>query len=207
MSGVGAFAAMFAFGRRAEGAQAAAATAFKPAHHPQDEWLEKIPGKHRIVVDVTSAQGVPTAVGWVDNLYTAHKSGYGLEEADLAIVVILRHAATAFGFDDAIWARHSKALADRAGYSDPKASEPPKAHPFKLAPRTGFEGLVKRGAQFGVCDLSSHSIARALAGSGDADATYKEMVANMIPSSRLVAAGVIGLTHAQEYGYTLVNVG
>jgi len=38
-------------------------------------------------------------------------------------------------------------------------------------------------------------------------ATYKEMVASMIPSSRLVVAGVIGVTRAQEYGYSVVHAG
>jgi hypothetical protein len=29
----------------------------------------------------------------------------------------------------------------------------------------------------------------------------------MIPSSRLVSAGVVGVTHAQEYGFSLLYVG
>ena len=59
----------------------------------------------------------------------------------------------------------------------------------------------------GVCDTASHGLAGRLAGAGDAEATYKEMVANMIPSSRLVPAGVIAVTRAQEYGYGVVHVG
>jgi len=33
------------------------------------------------------------------------------------------------------------------------------------------------------------------------------MVASMIPSSRLVVVGVIGVTRAQEYGYSVVHAG
>jgi hypothetical protein len=62
--------------------------------------------------------------------------------------------------------------------------------------------------QFAVCDQASHGVARRIAGSsGDADATYKEMVASMIPNSRLVVIGVIGVTRAQEYGYSVVHAG
>ena len=42
---------------------------------------------------------------------------------------------------------------------------------------------------------------------GDADATLKEMTANLIPNARLVSAGVVGVTHAQEHGFTLLYVG
>ena len=39
----------------------------------------------------------------------------------------------------------------------------------------------------------------------DAEAVYKELVANTIPNSRMVAAGVLAVTRAQEYGYALVT--
>ena len=69
-------------------------------------------------------------------------------------------------------------------------------------------GNLDVGVQFGVCDTASHGLARRLAGpGGDAEATYKEMVASMIPNSRLLVAGVIGVTRAQEYGYSVVHAG
>jgi intracellular sulfur oxidation DsrE/DsrF family protein len=208
MSSIGAFAAAFALGSRQAGAQTPAASTFTPARHPQDGWFDAIPGKHRVVLDVTSTLGVPDVVRFAGNLFVANKNGYGLGEAEVAIVVILRHGATAFGYGDAIWAKHGAALADATGYTDPQSTEPPKANPFASAPRNALDGLAKRGVQFAVCDTASHGISRRLAGQGgDADAIYKEMVANMIPSSRLVAAGVVGVTRAQEYGYAVIHVG
>jgi hypothetical protein len=207
MSGMSAVAAAFALGVRPASAQTAAAP-FQPARHPQDEWLDKIPGKHRVVFDVTSSRGVPDALHFANNIYTGNKSMYGLDEADLAVVIILRHSATAFGYSDAIWAKHGKALAAATSYTDPKSSESPKVNPFNATRIETFDEMAKRGVQFGVCDTASHNLARRLAGpSGDADATYKEMVASMIPSSRLVVVGVIGVTRAQEYGYSVVHAG
>jgi intracellular sulfur oxidation DsrE/DsrF family protein len=210
VKGIGVAAATVAIGGGRAEAQAAAAAAstFVPARHTQDEWLDKLPGKHRVILDVTSASGVPEAIGFAGNLYSGNKTGYGIEEGDLAIIICLRHSATLFGFSDAIWLKHGKAMADAVKYSDPKATEPPKANPFNVAPRSAFDGLTKRGLQFMVCDTASHRFARMLAGAdGDAEAKYKEMAANMIPSSRFVAAGVIGVTRAQEFGYSVVHVG
>jgi len=207
MSGLGAVAAAFALGARPANAQTAAAP-FQPARHPQDEWLDKIRGKHRVVFDVTSAQGVPEALHFAFNVYTGNKSMYGLDEADLAVVIVLRHSATAFGYSDAIWAKHGKALAAATRYTDPKSSEPPKANPFNATGTEAIGEMAKRGVQFGVCDTASHGLSRRIAGpGGDADAVYKEMVASMIPSSHLMVAGVIGVTRAQEYGYSVVHVG
>ena len=207
MSGMSAVAAALALDARPASAQTAAPP-FQPARHPQDEWLDKIPGKHRVVFDVTSSRGVPEALHFANNIYSGNKSMYGLDEADLAVVIILRHSATAFGYSDAMWAKHGKALAAAASYTDPKGGESPTVNPFNATRIETVNEMAKRGVQFGVCDQASHGLARRIAGSsGDADATYKEMVASMIPSSRLLVVGVIGVTRAQEYGYSVVHVG
>jgi len=207
MSGMSAVAAAFAFGARSTSAQPAAAP-FQPARHPQDEWLDKVPGKHRVVFDVISSRGVPEALHFANNIYSGNKSMYGLDESDLAVVIVLRHSATAFGYSDTIWAKYGKALAAATSYTDPKSSEAPTVNPFNATRIETFNEMAKRGVRFGVCDTASHGLARRLAGpSGDADATYKEMVASMIPSSRLLVAGVIGVTRAQEYGYSVVHAG
>ena len=208
LSGMGAVAGAFAFSNRPAEAQGPAASSFEPAHHAQDEWLAKIPGKHRVVLDVTSPRGVPDAIRFVGNLFTGNKNAYGLEESDLAMIVVFRHSATAFGYGDAIWGKYTKALVDATDYSNPRSTEPLKGNPFNAAPRNQIDGLAKRGVQFAVCETASRGISRMLAGQGgDAEATFKEMAGNMIPSSRLVPAGVIGVTRAQEYGYRLIYAG
>jgi len=208
MSGIGALAAGFALGSRRVTAQGATASTFEPARHAQDAWLDAIPGTHRVVLDVTSAAGVPDAVRFVNNILVGNKNTYGLEEAEAAMVVILRHSATAFGYTDAIWGKYGEALAGFTGYANPESTEPPTGNPFTAAPNNPLGGLAARGVQFAVCDAASRGTSRRLAGQGgDADAVYAEMVANMIPSSRLVAAGVIAVTRAQEYRYSAIHVG
>jgi len=61
------------------------------------------------------------------------------------------------------------------------------------------------GTRFAICDAATHFFAMQLAGGGgNADAVYKELVANIIPNARMVSAGVVGVTRAQEYGYALI---
>ena len=202
---MGAAAAAVALGSTGARAQAPASN-FKPARHEKDAWLDNISGKHRVVLDVTSPEGVGEALNFANNLFAGNKSGYDLNDADLAMVICLRHLATVFAFTDPVWAKYGKAMADAVKYTA-RPADLPNTNPYNAPPRSAFDGLAKRGVQFMVCDTASHRFARMLAGSGDGEAVYKEMAANMIPSSRFVPAGVVGTTRAQEYGYSLLFVG
>lgn len=207
VTGMGVAAAAVALtGTRASAQAPAPVTTFTPARHDQDAWLDKISGKHRMVLDVTTANGVPEALGFANNLFNGNKSGYDLNDADLAMVICLRHFATVFAFTDPIWAKYGKALADAVKYTA-RATDLPNTNPHNAAPRRALDALAKRGVHFMVCDTASHRFARMLAGSGDGEAVYKDMAANMIPSSRFMPAGVVGTTRAQEYGYSLLFVG
>jgi intracellular sulfur oxidation DsrE/DsrF family protein len=200
ITGLGAAATAAALGSADAQAQGPT-TPFTPTLHPQDAWMSAMPGKHRVVLDVVSPDGVPDGIRFAGNLFNGNKSGYGVEEADMAIIVCLRHSATAYGYGDGIWSKHGKTL-------DSRAATPPTANPYNSGERMQLSGLAKRGVQFIICGTASRGIAGRLAGQGgDADAMLKEMTANLIPNARLVSAGVVGVTHAQEHGFTLLYVG
>jgi intracellular sulfur oxidation DsrE/DsrF family protein len=200
LAGLGAVATGALAGRTAS-AQTTSTAPFTPAMHTEDGWLSAMPGKHRVVLDVTSPEGLPDVVRFVSNLYTGHKSGYGVEESDLAIVVCFRHGATAYGYADAIWSKYGKTI-------DAKATPPPTVNPYNSGTRLQLTDMSKRGVQFMVCGTASRGLAGRIAGqSGDTDAVMKEMAANLIPSARIVPAGVVGVSHAQERGFALIYVG
>ena len=202
LAGLGAVATAGALGGRDTEAQGAVAAApFVPAMHAEDAWLSGMAGTHRVVLDVTSPEGMPDVIRFISNLYTGHKSGYGVDEASLALVVCLRHGATQYGYADAIWSKYGKAI-------DSKATTPPEANPFNSGSRMQLADAAKRGVQFMVCGTASRGLAGRLAGQGgDADAVMKEMASALIPSARIVPAGVISVTHAQERGFALLYVG
>jgi hypothetical protein len=67
-----------------------------PARYSKDDWLEQIPGKHRLFFDTLTDGGLREARGFANNYFDGSKSGYGLEQSDLAVVICLRHSATPF---------------------------------------------------------------------------------------------------------------
>ncbi len=200
LAGLGMAATSVTLGAR--GTQApAAVTPFTPSRHEQDAWMSAMPGRHRVVLDVVSPTGVPDGIRFAGNLFTGNKTGYGVEESEMALIMVLRHSATAYGYNDTIWSKYGKTI-------DAKATPPPVANPFNSGERMQLSGLAKRGVQFIVCGTASRGLAGRIAGQGgDADAVLKEMSANLIPNARIVSAGVVGVTHAQEHGFTLLYVG
>ena len=201
ITGLGAVAAAGALGARSVEAQGAPSDPFMPTLHSQDDWMSAMKGQHRIVVDVTSPTGVPDSIRFANNLLAGHKTGWGVEESDVAVLVCFRHGATPFGYSDVIWSKYGKTI-------DPKATPPPAANPFNSGEQTQLTALAKRGVQFMVCGTASRGLAGRIAGTnGDVEAILKEMGANLIPSARIVPAGVVGVVHAQERRFALVSVG
>ena len=204
MTGLGVTATAVALGATTIEAQTPAGT-FEAARHASDEWMGKMPGKHRVVIDVTSPGGIPDGIRFAGNLFTGNKTGYGVEEAEMAIIMVLRHSATAYGYTDAIWSKYGKSMARRRRRGRAPA---PTTNAYNSGERMQLSGLAKRGVQFMICGTASRGLSRRIAGqAGDGDAVYKELEANLIPNARIVAAGVVGVTHAQEYGFSLLYVG
>jgi intracellular sulfur oxidation DsrE/DsrF family protein len=214
LSGLGVTVAAFVLGSGKALAQSAESP-FRPARHPEDDWLEALPGEHRTFIDSSTADGAGDAMLYANNLYLANQSGYGLGEQDVAVVVCLRHASTVFAFNDAMWAKYGKVLSDRAALTDPKNQQPPSINPLNTAaPGSAsanrgitLDSLVKKGAHFAVCSLATRRLASmaASATGGNADAVVKELMANAIANSHFVPAGVVAVTRAQERGYTLLR--
>ena len=213
--GVAASAAGATFAAGSTGAQAQAPSdgRFQAARHPQDDWFDQLPGKHRFFFDTTTPDRLEDAIQFTGNYYGANKSAYGLENTDLAVIVSMRHRTAPFGFNDAMWAKYGAVLAKRAEYVDPKSKETPKTNPFTpTAPAApararGLAGLMRMGVQFSLCNLSTRAIAGLIADATGqkTDDVYKEITANLIDQARLVPAGIIAVNRAQERGYSITG--
>jgi len=214
VSRLGATVAAFAAGSGIARAQTPA-TRFQPARHAQDAWLDAVPGKHRTFIDAATTRGAAEAMLYANNLYESNKTGYSLAEGDIVVVACLRHFATAFAFNNTIWAKYGKLMSTMLEFTDPKTKEAPSTNLLFSAdygmalPNLGntIDSVVKRGTRFAVCDMATHFFAAqvAMMSNQGPDAVYKELVANTIPNSHMVAAGVLAVNRAQEYGYTLLN--
>jgi hypothetical protein len=204
LAGLGTAAAAFVLGSRRARAQATApAGAFQPERHPEDAWMDALPGKHRTVIDCAGATSAGTGIFYANNIFTANRNAYRLADSDVAVIVILRHEATTYAYNDAIWAKYGTALAGMLPNDDPQASEAPTANPVT---RTA-SGIAGRGAHFGICDMATNRIAGVVANAVGANRQeiYEELVSNLLPNGHMVAAGVVAINRAQEYGYSMLT--
>ena len=178
---------------------------WQPARHPQDDWFDQLPGKHRFFFDATTVNGVQESTMFASNYYGANKSGYGLNDADLAVIVGVRHHATPFAFTDAMWAKYGEAWGERLDFNDPKTKKRPVVNVYL----SDLNGLIKHGVHFAVCDMATHAYASMAARriSGDFEEIYKELRANSIANCHFVPAGIVGVNRAQERGYSIAYVG
>jgi hypothetical protein len=208
---LGAAAAAFGFGSSSGAAQqggtsaaaapSSTARSWQPAREAKDDWLDQIPGKHRLIFDATSPEGVADAIRYAGNFFTANKNGYGLESSEVAVVIVLRHRATQFAFSDEVWAKYGKVFSAEDKFTDPKTGAVPTANFYK----NGLEANAKRGVHFAVCDMSTNRLKSAIAKATEAkpEEIYKELTSAALGNSHFVAAGILALSRAQERGYTV----
>ena len=214
-AGVASLAAMAIGGVAMAQQKSTAAARWEPARHEKDDWFDQLPGKHRLVFDTTAYAGLAEAILFANNFIRVNRADYGLQNSDLAVVIVARHRSTPFGYNDAMWAKYGTAIAARAGVEDPKTKLPPKIDIFNsgdygelLSSRgTTLDSLFKQGVQLAVCSISTRGYATSIAQTvgGNADTVFNELIANLVSNARMVPAGIVAVNRAQERGYSLVS--
>jgi intracellular sulfur oxidation DsrE/DsrF family protein len=174
---------------------------WEPTRHAQDNWMNQLPGKHRIVFDTTSDARFGDALLYASNFLVANKSGYSLQNTDLAVIIIARHLSTGFGFNNAMWAKYGAQMAKLSEMKTQPASNP------RLSGETGIETLTRQGVHFAVCAMATSFFAGLMAKEMglSAEAITAELSSNLVPNAHMVPAGIVAVNRAQELGYTLVT--
>jgi intracellular sulfur oxidation DsrE/DsrF family protein len=195
--------------------QRSVAAGWQPARHPEDDWFEDTPAKHRFFIDTMTADGLDEALSFASNFLNANASGYKLTDADIAEVICLRHHSTSFAFTDAMWAKYGVVLSERDESADSAAGQVPAANPYESRGRaaTGNGGvtlsaLAKRGVRYAVCAMATRRLASQIARKtgGKVDDVVAELTQNLVPNAHMVAAGIVAVNRAQERGYTLATI-
>lgn len=182
------------------------AARWEAAHEAKDEWLDKVPGKHRMMFDSTTPDAFGSALMYAGNYYLANRDGYGLQDSDLAVVVIARHQATPFAFNDSMWSKYSSTLFRLSNFTDPKTKEAPVRNVY-MGTGGSLSGLLARGLHLAVCQMAARELAGSMAQDAgtDTEAVFNELSQNLVPNSHLVPAGIVAVNRAQEHGYAFVN--
>ena len=150
-----------------------------------------------MVIDTTSPDGFRDALLFASNFMLANRTDYGLQDQDLAIIVVARHISTGYAFNNDMWAKYGATLGDT------QAKEQPKANPSAAS----LAALATQGVQFAVCSMATRRLAGmiARAAGGNAEAVNSELIANLVTNGRMAAAGIVAVNRAQERGYSLVR--
>lgn len=214
----GAALAGFAPPADAGGLVGAPADGWQPARHAEDDWFDASGAvKHKFFLDSTTADALGRALLFTNNYFTANKAAYGLADADVSVVLCVRHESTPFAFSDAMWAKYGAALAQRIAFTDPKTKEAPVVNVYQA---TGYgpalrsngvtlDSLTKRGMRLAVCQMSTRANANAIVQKfgGNIDEVFKELTEHLVPGSHLVPAGIVAVNRAQEHGYSFAYIG
>lgn len=175
-----------------------------------DSWATTLAaGKYKAVIDGPE-------LGEADFLWQAHafidgcKKVLGAAESEVAVAVVIRHAAIAVAYNDTIWAKYD--LGKRLKVKDPVTRKPAKRNPFLMVPEgtTGMDwmkpmtlaGLGARGVTFPCCNMATRLLSSQIAGWAKVDraAVYEELKANLVPGARLQPTGLYATMRAQQVG-------
>ena len=184
--------------------------------YPQDAWFDQLPGKHRLFLDATNADEAAGALGFAWNFMRTSQTGYNLKDADQAVVICLRHAATGFAFSNDVWHRYDYFRKNK--YKHPETEKkvrggnvfrPGSTDPKSMDDGFTWDGLAKRGVHFAICGAATRGLATILAGKGasrDSVETFvDELFASAPANAHLMASGILAAQRAGEYGYTVIK--
>lgn len=182
-----------------------------------DQWFKKLKGKHRIVFDATQPHDMYPFAWPKVFLLTNQKTGSAAK--DCGVVVVLRHSAIAYAFEDRLWSKYH--FGDVFKADDPKTKAPslrnpfwqPKPGDFKIPGvgevAIGINELQKDGVMFCVCDMAITVFSAAVAEGMKmkAEDVKKEWMGGLLPGIQVVPSGVWAVGRAQEHGCGYVFAG
>jgi intracellular sulfur oxidation DsrE/DsrF family protein len=219
-AGAATFGAAFGAGAlpaQAQSSQVARAGGWQPARHAEDDWFDQVSAQHRVFFDTTTPAALGGALLFANNYFTANRTGYGLADSDLAVIICVRHKSTPFAYNDAMWTKYAAPIAERSGFVDPKTNQASTINVYQsaaygtLLPNNGItlDALLKRGVRLAVCQMSTRANAATIAGKtgGNVDDIYKELTEHLVPNSHMVPAGIVAVNRAQERDYSFAYVG
>ncbi|MDQ6814283.1 MAG: hypothetical protein M3040_11130 [Bacteroidota bacterium] len=182
-----------------------------------DEWFNSIKGKHRVVFDATRPYDL-MPFAW-PRVFLLTNQATGTEEKDSSVVVVLRHDAIPYAFEDRIWSKYKFGeffKADDPATKTASVRNPfwkPKSGDFKIPGfgpvAIGINELQDSGVMFAVCDaaITVNSAVVAANMKADAATVKNEWVSGLLPGIQVVPSGVWALGRAQEHGCSYIFAG
>ncbi len=179
-------------------------------------WTDRITGKHRMAFDAPEVKdGV--ALHQARSFLSGYATVYGLKDADLSAVLIIRHAAVPMVLGHELWA--DGAFGEKEKLKDPATGEPAKRNPFIEVPQGAsnaytwpdgaLDNLMARGVVVLACDLALNNVAGQVAqrrGIPRQDA--RQLISqHLLKGVYRMPSGIFATCHAQALGCGLMYAG
>jgi intracellular sulfur oxidation DsrE/DsrF family protein len=197
----------------------------KTQKSPADLWFDKLHGTHRVVYDAPRTHEIMPFV-W-PKVFLLTNESTGTPATDCGVVVVLRHEAIAYAFQDEMWAKYGFAEVFKAtelggAFQAADAATATKTRnpvwkttpgDFKVpgfgAVDIGIKDLQASGVMFCVCQAAMTVYSSAVAGkmSVEPAVVLKDWTDHLIPGIQPVPSGVWALGRAQEHKCAYIFAG
>ena len=190
-----------------------------------EAWFKQIKGKHRIVFDATQPHEIMPFI-W-PRVFLLTNEATGTPTKENSVVVVLRHSAIGYAFEDSLWAKYK--LGELFKAHDPATANPAAGDPGKFAVRNPFWKPAKGAfavpgfgeVQIGINELQDNGVMFCVCSA--AMTVYSGILANtmklkhedvlndfkkaLLPNIQVVPSGVWALGRAQEHGCGYIFAG
>jgi intracellular sulfur oxidation DsrE/DsrF family protein len=175
-----------------------------------DEWLDKLKGKHRQLLDAPDPDG-GTLLRHARNYLDTWRDAYGVDEREVSVIVTLYARTTPLGLQDGMWEKYrlgsalsitdstTNAPLVRNWFAHPRAGDPMGDG----TPESSMEALQGRGVLFALCNnaLKRWSARLEKDGLGSAADVHADLTAHALPGVVIVPDVLIATTKAHERGF------
>lgn len=211
-------ASLLAAGSLAASPFVAAAAASEPqAQTTWDmSWTSRVTGRYKMCFDSPEIAG-GVCLHQARSFLAGYSTVYGLRDADLSAVLVIRHAAVPMVMTDKLW--EDGWLATQTELKDVETGEPTKRNPFLNVPAGArhaltwpdgaLDNLIARGVVVLACDLALNNFVGQIANHRQIPRSdARELVmANLVPGIYRMPTGVFATSHAQQLGCGMLNAG
>jgi hypothetical protein len=170
-------------------------------------WTDRVNGKFRGVFDspeIHDGAALFRAIFWRDQ----YKEVYGTPPEEMSAVLVIRHAAIAMVMNDAFWADHQIAKAEKI--KDQVTKKWATVNPFRVAPadtppqwaKYSLEAFMQSGGIVLACNLAFNQMVGKVAEKEKlkGDAARARALESLIPGVILQPSGVFAAMRAQQAG-------
>lgn len=175
-----------------------------------DAWFNKVKGKHRIVFDCTAPHTI-LPFAW-PRVFLLTNAATGTPDKDCGVVVILRHEAIPYAFENKVWEKYK--FGEFFKVDDPKTKAPSIRNPFWKPQKgdysipgfgevqIGINELRESGVMFCVCNAAMTVYSAVIADQMKMEAkdVMNDWKAGLLPEVQIVPSGVWAVGRSQEHG-------